>query len=184
MAGVQLVSQSAVLIQQSLHFYLSREHCTLRFKEATVHFRHDASILALSRAASSPLPMSWIARMMPMRRKFPRCADLPVALGCYGADDRTAIFCHVSRHRQEARDLPWAVVVFSWSFQHVVMPLTFDPDFMLYRLLSSIAFSTFITLVSCAYAASCRWRRRIGLWMEWQHSSALAAAAVEGFKPG
>jgi hypothetical protein len=63
MAGVQLVSQSAVLIQQSLHFYLSREHCTLRFKEATVHFRHGASILALSRAASSPLPMSWIARI-------------------------------------------------------------------------------------------------------------------------
>lgn len=40
-----------------------------------------------------------------------------------------------------------AVVALSWSFQHVVMPLTFDPDFMTYRLLSPIAFSTFITLV-------------------------------------
>jgi membrane protease YdiL (CAAX protease family) len=40
-----------------------------------------------------------------------------------------------------------AVVAFSWSFQHVVLPLTFDPDFMLYRLLSPIAFSTFIAFV-------------------------------------
>ena len=40
-----------------------------------------------------------------------------------------------------------AIVAFSWSFQHVVLPLTFDPDFMVYRLLSPIAFSTFITLV-------------------------------------
>jgi hypothetical protein len=40
-----------------------------------------------------------------------------------------------------------AIVAFSWSFQHVVLPLTFDPNFMLYRLLSPIAHSTFITLV-------------------------------------
>jgi membrane protease YdiL (CAAX protease family) len=40
-----------------------------------------------------------------------------------------------------------AVVAFSWSFQHVVLPLTFDPDFMLYRLLSPIAFSAFIAFV-------------------------------------
>ncbi|ESX68234.1 MULTISPECIES: CPBP family glutamic-type intramembrane protease [unclassified Mesorhizobium] len=40
-----------------------------------------------------------------------------------------------------------AVVAFSWSFQHAVMPLTFDPHFMLYRLLAPIAHSTFITLV-------------------------------------
>ena len=40
-----------------------------------------------------------------------------------------------------------AAVAFSWSFQHVVMPLTFDADFMVYRLLSPIAFSTFVTLV-------------------------------------
>jgi hypothetical protein len=40
-----------------------------------------------------------------------------------------------------------AVIAFVWSFQHVVMPLTFDLDFMVYRLLSPIAFSTFITLV-------------------------------------
>lgn len=40
-----------------------------------------------------------------------------------------------------------AVVAFFWSFQHVVLPLTFDPHFMLYRLLSPIPFSTFIILV-------------------------------------
>ena len=40
-----------------------------------------------------------------------------------------------------------AVVALPWSFQHAVMPLTFDPDFMLYRLLSPLAFSTFITLL-------------------------------------
>jgi hypothetical protein len=40
-----------------------------------------------------------------------------------------------------------AVVAFVWSFQHAVMPLTFDPAFMLYRTLSPLAFSTFIILV-------------------------------------
>jgi uncharacterized protein len=40
-----------------------------------------------------------------------------------------------------------AVVAFFWSFQHAVMPLTFDLHFMLYRMLSPILFSTFITLV-------------------------------------
>ena len=40
-----------------------------------------------------------------------------------------------------------AIVAFFWSLQHSFLPLTFDPDFMLYRLLSPIAFSTFITLV-------------------------------------
>ncbi len=40
-----------------------------------------------------------------------------------------------------------AVVAFVWSAQHAVMPLTFDPHFMLYRLLSPIPFSTFIALV-------------------------------------
>ena len=40
-----------------------------------------------------------------------------------------------------------AVVAFVWSFQHTVMPLTFDHHFTVYRLLSPIPFSTFITLV-------------------------------------
>lgn len=40
-----------------------------------------------------------------------------------------------------------AAVAFVWSAQHAVMPLTFDPHFMIYRLLSPIPFSTFITLV-------------------------------------
>ena len=40
-----------------------------------------------------------------------------------------------------------AVVAFAWSFQPVVLPLTFDPDFMVYRSLSPIAHSTFIALV-------------------------------------
>jgi membrane protease YdiL (CAAX protease family) len=39
-----------------------------------------------------------------------------------------------------------AVVVFAWSFQHVVMPLTFDVRFMMFRLLSPIPFTVFITL--------------------------------------
>jgi membrane protease YdiL (CAAX protease family) len=40
-----------------------------------------------------------------------------------------------------------AMVALVWSAQHAVMPLTFDPAFMLYRLLSPLAFSTFIALV-------------------------------------
>jgi hypothetical protein len=40
-----------------------------------------------------------------------------------------------------------AVVGFSWSFQHVVMPLTFDPDFMLYRLVAPVPQSVFAMLV-------------------------------------
>jgi uncharacterized protein len=40
-----------------------------------------------------------------------------------------------------------AVVAFAWSFQHVVMPLTFDAKFMAFRLLSSLPFSVFLTLL-------------------------------------
>lgn len=40
-----------------------------------------------------------------------------------------------------------AMVALVWSAQHAVMPLTFDPRFMLYRLLSPLPFSTFICLV-------------------------------------
>ena len=40
-----------------------------------------------------------------------------------------------------------AAVSFAWSFQHVVQPLTFDPDFMLYRLLAPLPFSAFACLV-------------------------------------
>lgn len=40
-----------------------------------------------------------------------------------------------------------ALVSFAWSFQHVVQPLTFDPDFMLYRLLAPIPFSIVVTLL-------------------------------------
>lgn len=40
-----------------------------------------------------------------------------------------------------------AAVAFSWSFQHAVMPLTFDGDFMLYRALAPIPFSTFQCLL-------------------------------------
>jgi hypothetical protein len=39
-----------------------------------------------------------------------------------------------------------ALVSFVWSFQHALQPLTFDPDFMLYRLMAPIPFSVFITL--------------------------------------
>jgi uncharacterized protein len=40
-----------------------------------------------------------------------------------------------------------ALVSLLWSFQHALQPLTFDPAFMLYRLLAPIPFSVFITLV-------------------------------------
>lgn len=39
-----------------------------------------------------------------------------------------------------------ALVSIVWSFQHVVLPLTFDPDFTLYRFLAPIPFSVFVTL--------------------------------------
>jgi hypothetical protein len=35
----------------------------------------------------------------------------------------------------------------AWSFQHAVMPLTFDPNFMVVRALSPLPFSVFQTLV-------------------------------------
>jgi hypothetical protein len=37
-------------------------------------------------------------------------------------------------------------VGFSWSFQHVVMPVTFDGRYMLYRMLAPIPFSIFVIL--------------------------------------
>ena len=40
-----------------------------------------------------------------------------------------------------------AVVAFAWSFQHVVMPLTFDAPFMAFRLLASPLFSVFETVL-------------------------------------
>jgi hypothetical protein len=38
-------------------------------------------------------------------------------------------------------------VAFAWSFQHAVMPLTFDAKFMAFRLLSPVPFSVFQTLL-------------------------------------
>src|SRR5215211_3854938 len=40
-----------------------------------------------------------------------------------------------------------AVVAFAWSMQHVFMPLTFDAKFMAFRLLASVPFSVFLTLL-------------------------------------
>jgi uncharacterized protein len=40
-----------------------------------------------------------------------------------------------------------AIVAFAWSAQHVVMPLTFDPEFMAFRLLSSVPYSIFLTVL-------------------------------------
>jgi len=40
-----------------------------------------------------------------------------------------------------------AVVAFVWSLQHAFMPLTFDPRFMAFRLLSPIPESVFVTLL-------------------------------------
>lgn len=40
-----------------------------------------------------------------------------------------------------------AIVAIAWSFQHAVMPLTFDPHFMLYRALAPLPFSMFQALL-------------------------------------
>lgn len=40
-----------------------------------------------------------------------------------------------------------AVVAFVWSLQHAFMPLAFDPRFMAFRLLSSVPYSVFLTVV-------------------------------------
>jgi membrane protease YdiL (CAAX protease family) len=40
-----------------------------------------------------------------------------------------------------------AIVAFVWSLQHAFMPLTFDPKFMVFRLLSPIPESVFVTLL-------------------------------------
>ncbi|NLC55914.1 MAG: CPBP family intramembrane metalloprotease [Armatimonadetes bacterium] len=40
-----------------------------------------------------------------------------------------------------------AVVAFAWALQHAFMPLTFDPEFMAFRLLAAIPSSIFQTLV-------------------------------------
>jgi membrane protease YdiL (CAAX protease family) len=40
-----------------------------------------------------------------------------------------------------------ALVSIAWSFQHAVMPLTFDPKFMAFRALSPLPFSVFQTLL-------------------------------------
>jgi hypothetical protein len=40
-----------------------------------------------------------------------------------------------------------ALVGFSWSFQHVVMPLTFDDKFMVFRLLSPVPHTLFELLL-------------------------------------
>jgi membrane protease YdiL (CAAX protease family) len=40
-----------------------------------------------------------------------------------------------------------AVVAFVWSMQHAFMPLTFDVQFMAFRLLSPVPFSVFVTLL-------------------------------------
>jgi membrane protease YdiL (CAAX protease family) len=40
-----------------------------------------------------------------------------------------------------------AIVAFVWSFQHVVMPVTDDPKFMLFRMLSPVPHSLFDTIL-------------------------------------
>jgi membrane protease YdiL (CAAX protease family) len=46
-----------------------------------------------------------------------------------------------------SRALAVAIVAFVWSFQHAVMPLTFDAKFMVFRLLSPLPYSIFVTLL-------------------------------------
>lgn len=40
-----------------------------------------------------------------------------------------------------------AIVAFAWSMQHAFMPLTFDVKFMMFRLLASVPFSVFQTIL-------------------------------------
>ena len=42
---------------------------------------------------------------------------------------------------------PVAVVAFVWAGQHAFMPLTFDGKFMAFRLLGSVPFAAFETLL-------------------------------------
>ena len=55
----------------------------------------------------------------------------------------------VSRLQVLCRSTSLAVgpVAFAWSLQHAFMPLTFDPKFMVFRLLSPVPFSIFQTLL-------------------------------------
>ena len=40
-----------------------------------------------------------------------------------------------------------ALVVFPWSFQHALLPVTFDSSWVIYRTLSPIPFSVFAILI-------------------------------------
>jgi len=40
-----------------------------------------------------------------------------------------------------------AVVAFVWSLQHAFMPTTFDAKYMTFRLLSSVPYSLFLTIL-------------------------------------
>jgi membrane protease YdiL (CAAX protease family) len=55
----------------------------------------------------------------------------------------------VSRLQVLARSTSVAitVVAFVWAMQHAFMPLTFDAEFMTFRLLASVPFSVFETLL-------------------------------------
>jgi len=45
------------------------------------------------------------------------------------------------------RILGLVIVAFAWSLQHSFMPFTFDPKFMVYRLLASVPNTVFQTLL-------------------------------------
>jgi hypothetical protein len=47
----------------------------------------------------------------------------------------------------EAPDLAIVLVAFAWAAQHAFMPLTFDPKYMTFRLLSSVPNTVFQTLL-------------------------------------
>ena len=59
----------------------------------------------------------------------------------------------VSRFQVLCRSTTLAIVIvaFVWSFQHAVMPLTFDPKYMAFRVLSPLPFSVFSTLLYLRY---------------------------------
>jgi membrane protease YdiL (CAAX protease family) len=68
----------------------------------------------------------------------------------WGVTEQTTYNGYVLPRLQVLSGRTWPAVVavaLLWSFQHAVMPLTFKPDFMLYRALSPLPFSAFQALL-------------------------------------
>lgn len=86
-------------------------------------------------------------------------ADLPLPAALYGVlvwpflwgltEQMTYNGYLVPRYQVLSRSTVAAIAIvgFVWSLQHAFMPLTFDPEFMLYRMIGPLPFSVFGILV-------------------------------------